>query len=164
MAKFPLFVTVVLFAIFVRNAESVRCWTCSSDLNPLCNDPFMAGQSDNSYLFRLENCDATSAVSYPYLTSSVSACKKQKKFVRGELVISRGCTWKRKDDYTNTCPSTSTSSSNEVTSFCETCDYDACNGASAVAKTLALLLAPLGLLLFNVANVGYLSPFRLLQR
>ncbi|KPJ16011.1 hypothetical protein RR48_05356 [Papilio machaon] len=103
----------------------------------------MVGQTENSYLFRLENCDATSAVSYPYLTSSISACKKQKKFVHGALVISRGCTWKRKDDYTNTCPSTSTSSANEVTSFCETCDYDGCNGAAAISKTIALVLAPL---------------------
>ncbi|CAK1586849.1 unnamed protein product [Parnassius mnemosyne] len=149
MAKFTLIVPVVLFAFFVQYGESVRCWTCSSDLNPLCNDPFLAGQTENSYLFRLENCDATSAVSYPYLTSSVSACKKQKKFVRGEMVISRGCTWKRRDDYSNTCPSTSTSSYNEVTSFCETCQYDGCNGASAITKTIALLVAPLGLLLFK---------------
>ncbi|XP_068617548.1 UPAR/Ly6 domain-containing protein crok-like [Battus philenor] len=149
MAKFTLIVPVVLLAFFFQDGEAVRCWTCSSDLNPLCNDPFLAGQSENSYLFRLENCDATSAVSYPYLTSSVSACKKQKKFVHGDLVISRGCTWKRKDDYTSTCPSTSTSSSNEVTSFCETCDYDGCNGASAITMTLAMLMAPLGLLLFK---------------
>ncbi|KOB71391.1 putative ly-6/neurotoxin superfamily member 1 [Operophtera brumata] len=132
----------------LTEGEPVRCWTCSSDLNPLCNDPFHAGNYDNSYAYRLENCDANTGATYPYLTSSKSACKKQKKYINGQQVISRGCTWKRQDDYTNTCP-TSNNGVNEVTSFCETCEYDACNGAATIGKAMALIIAPLGLLLFK---------------
>ncbi|KAI8439328.1 hypothetical protein MSG28_013155 [Choristoneura fumiferana] len=130
------------------DGESVRCWSCSSDLNHNCADPFLAGRNDNSYLLQLSNCDANTGATYPYLTSSKSACKKQTKYINGELVISRGCTWKRADDYSTSCPSTS-NGPNEITSFCETCDYDGCNGAGAVGKTIALLLAPLALLLFK---------------
>ncbi|CAG9788655.1 unnamed protein product [Diatraea saccharalis] len=143
-----LFVPVLLLAAYVQYGESVRCWTCSSDLNPLCQDPFLVGNTMDSGLFRLENCDATTGATYPYLTSSKSACKKQKKYINGLLVVSRGCTWKRQDDFTNTCPSTS-NGPNEVTYSCETCEYDGCNGAATVGKTIALLLAPLGLLLFK---------------
>ncbi|XP_072945157.1 UPAR/Ly6 domain-containing protein crok [Epargyreus clarus] len=148
MARLIALVPVFLLALFIREGEPVRCWTCSSDLNPLCNDPFTPAQAENSYLFRLENCDATTGASYPYLTSSKSTCKKQKKFINGQLVISRGCTWKRQDDYTTQCPNTS-NGPHEVTSFCETCEYDGCNSASAIGKTLALLIAPLGVLLFK---------------
>lgn len=68
--------------------------------------------------------------------------------VNGLLVITRGCTWKRQDDYYNNCPG-STNGPNEVTTYCETCEHDGCNGASAIGKTLALLVVPLGLLLFK---------------
>lgn len=68
--------------------------------------------------------------------------------VNGLLVITRGCTWKRQDDYYNNCPG-STNGPNEVTTYCETCENDGCNGASAIGKTLALLVVPLGLLLFK---------------
>ncbi|CAH0400835.1 unnamed protein product [Chilo suppressalis] len=143
-----LFVPVLLLAAYVQYGESVRCWTCSSDLNPHCADPFLVGGGiDNTY-FRLENCDANTGATYPYLTSSKSACKKQKKYINGLLVISRGCTWKRQDDFTNTCPSSS-NGPNEVTYSCETCEYDGCNGAATIGKTIALMLAPLGLLLFK---------------
>ncbi|XP_026321284.1 uncharacterized protein LOC113231266 [Hyposmocoma kahamanoa] len=148
MMNLSLFVPVLLLAVFVKDGESVRCWTCSSDLNPLCNDPFLVGRSDNSYLFRLENCDASTGATYPYLTSSKSVCKKQKKYVNGLLVVTRGCTWKRQDDYYTNCPG-STNGPNEVTTYCETCEFDGCNGASAIGKTLALLVVPLGLLLFK---------------
>ncbi|OWR49844.1 uncharacterized protein LOC116771278 [Danaus plexippus] len=148
MVKFSLLVPVLLVAVFVTRGDAVRCWTCSSDLNPYCNDPFIPSSVDNSGLFRLENCDANTGASYPYLTSSKSACKKQKKFIGGQLVVSRGCTWKRQDDYSNQCP-TSSNGHNEVTSFCETCDFDVCNGATSYGVTLALILAPLGLLLFK---------------
>ncbi|XP_063365659.1 uncharacterized protein LOC134654141 [Cydia amplana] len=149
MANLALLVPVLLVTLFIKEGESVRCWTCSSDLhNNYCSDPFMAGRIDNPYGVQLSNCDANTGATYPYLTSSKSACKKQRKYVNGELVISRGCTWKRADDYSTTCPSTS-NGPNEVTSFCETCDYDGCNGAGAIAKTAALLLAPLALLLFK---------------
>lgn len=61
--------------------EAVRCWTCSSDLNPYCNDPFLPDRApESSGLFRLEYCDASSGASYPYLASSMAACKKQKKY------------------------------------------------------------------------------------
>ncbi|KAJ0174702.1 hypothetical protein K1T71_009810 [Dendrolimus kikuchii] len=148
MAKLTLFVAVLFLAVFIKKGESVRCWTCTSDLNPLCNDPFLASRADDSYLFRLENCDANAAVSYPYLASSKSACKKQKKYINNQLVIIRGCTWKRQDDYSNVCPSSS-NNYNEVTSYCETCEYDGCNGAATIVKTMALFLAPLCLLLFK---------------
>lgn len=79
------FIQLFLFQI---PGESVRCWTCSSDLNPICNDPFRIGQRledvdyyrDSSYGFKMENCDANTGATYPYLTSSKSACKKQKKY------------------------------------------------------------------------------------
>ncbi|KAL0821669.1 hypothetical protein ABMA28_005109 [Loxostege sticticalis] len=152
MANLSLFVPVLLLAVFVQDGESVRCWTCSSDLNPYCGDPFPGSRSDyqpaSQYQFRLENCDANTGATYPYLTSSRSACKKQTKYINGQTVVSRGCTWKRSDDYSVSCPS-STNGPNEITQFCETCDYDGCNGASAIGKTIALLLAPLGVLLFK---------------
>ncbi|KAL4709012.1 hypothetical protein ACJJTC_005873 [Scirpophaga incertulas] len=147
MAKLSLLVPVVLLAMFIHEGEPVRCWTCSSDLNPHCADPFLVGNIDNSY-FRLENCDANTGATYPYLTSSKSACKKQKKYINGLLVVSRGCTWKVQNDFTSTCPSSS-NGPNEVTYFCETCDYDGCNGAATIGKTIALLLAPLSLLFFK---------------
>lgn len=68
--------------------------------------------------------------------------------VNGLLVVTRGCTWKRQDDYYTNCPG-STNGPNEVTTYCETCEQDGCNGASAIGKTLALLVVPLGLLLFK---------------
>ncbi|CAH0694547.1 unnamed protein product [Spodoptera exigua] len=148
MANLSIFVPVLLLALFIKEGEPVRCWTCSSDLNPLCNDPFLAGRSDNSYLFRLENCDANAGATYPHLTSSKSVCKKMKKYINGQLVVSRGCTWKRADDYSTQCPSAS-NGPYEVTSFCETCEYDGCNGAATISKTIALLAAPLTLLLFK---------------
>ncbi|KAI5638026.1 hypothetical protein NE865_09260 [Phthorimaea operculella] len=148
MANLALLVPVVLLAVFVQNGESVRCWTCSSDLNPFCHDPFIPQGSSSNYLFRLENCDSNTGATYPYLTSSKSACKKQKKYINGQLVVSRGCTWKRADDYSYQCPSTS-SGPNEHLSFCETCDHDACNSAVGLGKTIAILLAPLALLLFK---------------
>ncbi|KAG6438510.1 uncharacterized protein LOC115453337 [Manduca sexta] len=148
MAKLSIAVSIVLLALFVNDGEAVRCWTCSSDINPLCHDPFVAGRSDNSYLFRLENCDANAGATYPYLSSSRSVCKKQKKYIGNELVIIRGCTWKRQDDTSTACPSSS-NGPNEVPLFCETCDYDGCNGAATIGRTLALLVAPLALLLFK---------------
>lgn len=64
-------------------------------------------------------------------------------------VVIRGCTWKQnRDDYSTACPSTA-NRQNEVTSFCETCEYDGCNGAATLGTTLALLVAPLGLLIFK---------------
>ncbi|XP_013200907.2 uncharacterized protein LOC106143391 [Amyelois transitella] len=148
MAHLALLVPILLLGLFVDNGDSVRCWTCSSDLNPYCNDPFVVGYSDSNYQFRLENCDANTGATFPYLTTSRSACKKQRKYVNGQMVISRGCTWKRQDDYSSQCPSSS-NGPNEITSYCETCDYDGCNGAAAVGKTIALLMAPLALLLFK---------------
>ncbi|CAH2264719.1 jg5430 [Pararge aegeria aegeria] len=132
----------------VKSGEAVRCWSCSSDLNPYCNDPFVPSLADTSGLFSLEYCDGNTGASYPYLTTSKSACKKQKKYIGGNLVISRGCTWKRQDDYSTACAASS-SGANEVTLYCETCDRDGCNGASAVGMAMALMMAPLGLLLFK---------------
>ncbi|XP_026756463.2 uncharacterized protein LOC113516271 [Galleria mellonella] len=148
MANLTLLVPVLFLALFVEYGNSVSCWTCSSDINPFCNDPFLAGRGEYSGQFQLENCDGRTGVTFPYLSSSKSACKKQKKYVNGLLVVTRGCTWKRTDDYSNQCPNYS-SSTNEIPSFCETCDYDGCNGAATIGTTLALLLAPLGLLLFK---------------
>ncbi|XP_045500575.1 uncharacterized protein LOC123698030 [Colias croceus] len=151
MAKVAIIVPVLLFALVIKSSEAVRCWSCSSDLDPSrpdCNDPFLPGQAINPGYLRLENCDANAGATYPYLTQSKTACKKQKKIINGQLVVSRGCTWKRQDDNSNTCPTTS-NSVNEVTIFCETCDYDGCNGAGALGKTLALLLVPISLLLFK---------------
>ncbi|XP_050348005.1 uncharacterized protein LOC126771885 [Nymphalis io] len=148
MVKLLIVVPLMIVALYASDGEAVRCWTCSSDLNPYCNDPFILGRNENSGLFRLEYCDANTGATYPYLTTSKSACKKQKKYVGDQLVISRGCTWKRQDDYSNNCASSS-NGPNEVTMFCETCDYDGCNGASAITMTLALIMAPLGLLLFK---------------
>ncbi|VVC90377.1 unnamed protein product [Leptidea sinapis] len=151
MAKVALIVPALLLAIFIKKSEGVRCWSCSTDLdptNPECNDPFLPGQTLNPGYFRLENCDANAGATYPYLTSSKTACKKQKKIVNGQLVVSRGCTWKRQDDYSTTCPTTS-NGPNEVTTFCETCDYDGCNGAGAITTTLAIFLVPLSVLLFK---------------
>lgn len=68
--------------------------------------------------------------------------------VNGQLQIIRGCTWKRTEDLDNQCPSTSNSRS-ETTTYCETCEYDGCNSATTLGKTLALLVAPLTLLLFK---------------
>ncbi|CAH0720357.1 unnamed protein product, partial [Brenthis ino] len=150
MAKISIIVPVLLVALYVNSGEAVRCWTCSSDLNPYCNDPFLPDRApESSGLFRLEYCDASSGASYPYLSSSMAACKKQKKYVGSQLVVSRGCTWKRGDDYSNSCASQSSSGINEVTTFCETCTSDACNGASAIGMTMALIIAPLGVLLFK---------------
>ncbi|XP_023936791.1 uncharacterized protein LOC112044998 [Bicyclus anynana] len=148
MAKLSIFVPVLLVASFVAYGEAVRCWTCSSDLNPYCNDPFVPSLADTSGLFRLEYCDANTGATYPYLTTSKSACKKQKKYIAGNLVISRGCTWKRQDDYSTACAASSTGA-NEVTLYCETCEHDGCNGASTMGITMALIMAPLGLLLFK---------------
>ncbi|CAB3253236.1 unnamed protein product [Arctia plantaginis] len=148
MSNLRIFVPVLLLAVFIKEGEPVRCWTCSSDLNPACNDPFVPGRPDFQYVLRLENCDSNSGATYPYLASSKSVCKKQKKFINGQMVVSRGCSWKRQDDYSYQCPSYS-NGPNEITSFCETCDYDGCNGAAAVGKTIALLAAPLTLLLFK---------------
>ncbi|XP_022119455.1 uncharacterized protein LOC110996197 [Pieris rapae] len=151
MAKVAVFVPVLLFALFFKDSEAVRCWSCSTDLdptNPDCGDPFLPGHTTNTGYSRLENCDANAGATYPYLTQSKTACKKQKKIINGQLVISRGCTWKRQDDFSSTCPVAS-NGPNEVTLFCETCDYDGCNGAGAIGKTLALLLVPLSLVLFK---------------
>ncbi|XP_041982344.1 uncharacterized protein LOC121735560 [Aricia agestis] len=148
MAKLAIIVPILFFA-FVKQSEAVRCWQCSSDLNPFCNDPFNLNHLDYSGYIpaRLENCDANTGASYPYLTSSKSACKKQKKYVNGQMIISRGCTWKRSDDYSTQCPMIN--NPNEIASFCETCEYDGCNSATSIGKTVALLIAPLGLLLFK---------------
>ncbi|KAJ8706625.1 hypothetical protein PYW07_012703 [Mythimna separata] len=147
MANLSVFVPILL-ALFIKEGEPVRCWTCSSDQNPLCNDPFLAGRSDNSSLIRLENCDSNAGTTYPYLASTKSVCKKMKKYINGQLIVSRGCTWKHQDDYSTSCPRAS-NRPNEITSFCETCEYDGCNGAATVSKTITLLAAPITLLLFK---------------
>ncbi|XP_004931812.1 uncharacterized protein LOC114250462 [Bombyx mandarina] len=149
MAKLSFLVPVLLLALFVKDSEPVNCWACSSNVNPLCNDPFnIRIDTGNSYLFRLENCDKNAGATFPYLTASKSVCKKEKKYIDGELVVSRGCTWKRQDDFEVGCP-TSRNEANEVNLFCQTCDYDGCNGAATIGRTIALLLAPLSLLLLK---------------
>ncbi|CAG9111506.1 unnamed protein product [Plutella xylostella] len=147
MANLVLLVPVLLLAVMVKEGSSIRCWTCSSELDPMCNDPFLAQRPDAGYRFTLSNCDAHTGATYPYLTSSKSACKKHKQYVNGILSVTRGCTWKRSDDYSNQCPATN--SANERTVFCETCEYDGCNGASAISMTIALIAAPLTLMLFK---------------
>ncbi|XP_045451526.1 uncharacterized protein LOC123660509 [Melitaea cinxia] len=149
MVKLLIVVSLLVVALYASEGEAVRCWTCSSDMNPYCNDPYILGRGgENTGLFRLEYCDSNAGATYPYLSTSKSVCKKQKKYVGDQLIVSRGCTWKRQDDYSNNCASSS-NGPNEVTLFCETCDYDGCNGASAITMTLALIMAPLGVLLFK---------------
>ncbi|GBP74002.1 hypothetical protein EVAR_76677_1 [Eumeta japonica] len=129
--------------------ESIRCWTCSSDNDPMCQDPFRAEQNQYSNHFILTNCDANVNPNYGFSNNpSRSVCKKQKTYVNGQLITVRSCSWKARDDYTTSCPNNRA----DNYAFCETCDYDACNSASVSSYFLALLAAPLGLLLFKRTN------------
>lgn len=145
MANFAVIVSVLVIALFVNEGESLRCWSCSSEVDPSCNDPFLAnrGHSPNSYF--LTDCDRDRASSYPFLYSSKPVCSKKKIYIDGRLSVRRGCTWKKLDDYSNICPD----NAHAQYSYCETCEYDGCNSATSIGKTIALLVAPLGLLLFK---------------
>ncbi|KAG6438512.1 hypothetical protein O3G_MSEX000026 [Manduca sexta] len=129
---------VILCAL--TSVNSIKCWSCSSNIDPKCADPF-----DNS-TFPLMDCnhERISHLSDVML----SMCHKSKHKVDNELVIVRGCAWKHQNDSSTTCL-ISSNRPNEVPLYCETCDYDGCNGATTISRTLALLIAPFAPLLFK---------------
>lgn len=138
---------VVVLAVFVETGSALRCWTCSSDLDPHCNDPFNASLPLNTHRYPITNCDANVGTNYPYFAASKPACKKSRQYVNGELVVIRGCTWKHPEDTGDECP-TSTQPNYIRTTYCKTCMTDTCNGSPLPReRSLLLALVPLALVL-----------------
>lgn len=138
------FVSAILL-LFAPTALSVQCWTCASDLDPRCGDPFNATVPRGAHGYSLTNCDAPSTGaggSYPYVSSARSVCKKTKQLVNGDMTVIRACAWQMPDTPVGNCPANSGPGHIRVI-FCETCDSDACNGAINLRMIPALLIAPL---------------------
>ena len=156
MSNLAVFVPVLLLATFVRdvrtdylndalryNNATLECWTCSPTYHQNeCRDEF------SPWSILLKKCKHDPAVS---VEPGWWSCKKERRIVNGYWQYTRGCLWHTNphDIFTPQCPKYHEKSISDIPSFCEVCIYDACNGAATIGKTIALLLAPLGLLLFK---------------
>ena len=144
MSNLAVFVPVLLLATFVTDAEpKLMCWKCSSNDTYMCKDLFLNGEPYSDHLEMMDTCGAAPEASMK------AVCIKEKKYVAGEQVTTRGCSYKTEDQmYTYECPEDEEDPESEK-GFCETCNYAGCNGAATIGTTIALLLATSGLLLFK---------------
>lgn len=63
--------------VFIVTGDALRCWTCSSDLDPHCADPFNNTSPSFNLHHTLTDCNTQSSPHYSlYKTKSV--CKKIK--------------------------------------------------------------------------------------
>lgn len=147
-------VLVLSVLSFITYGDALKCWTCSSDLDPHCADPFNNTSPSFDLHHTLTDCNTQSSPHYSlYKTKSV--CKKIKQTVNGkhEAVV-RTCEWlKSEDDAVGECPPSTFNTPKYITiNYCETCDTDGCNGAENIRPTVfwtALIPAALALLLRN---------------
>ncbi|XP_077300514.1 UPAR/Ly6 domain-containing protein crok-like [Arctopsyche grandis] len=133
-----------LVTILIPSGMAIRCWTCSSDLDPRCGDTFNTTVPYGSHGYSLTDCNAqSSGGSYPYITSARSVCKKSKQLVNGDMTIIRSCAWQMPDQPVGTCTTTPSSQQIRVV-FCETCETEGCNsghGLTAIPLLAALSTA-----------------------
>ncbi|XP_069699740.1 UPAR/Ly6 domain-containing protein crok-like [Periplaneta americana] len=119
-----------LLAFAVHTGSGLRCWTCSSNSERHCGDPF------NKTYISMVDCNRDRSQHYHIQTANV-VCKKSKHLVNGEEIVMRSCEWNKDTACT---PSHHTAVQNV---FCETCSEDGCNGAFRFSTpTILTVLLP----------------------
>ena len=75
-----------LIFFFLSIGESIKCWVCRSDGDPLCADPF-----DNTS-FPISDCNKEKPLAHlPGLSSTM--CRKVRQKVNGNWRYLRSCAW-----------------------------------------------------------------------
>ncbi|KAJ3645756.1 hypothetical protein Zmor_023390 [Zophobas morio] len=155
MANFGLFLTLLL--AYVQQGWALRCWSCSSDLDSTCMDPFNATKliTQRQYFQQTNYNNQYQRNDMPILrecTNDLGQIYNQKQMCvkrvinvpYGKKIVSRECKAVSTNQAAGTCPDRS----NNV-EFCEYCEYDGCNGATGMkANVLGALAVPGVLLLF----------------
>jgi len=155
MANYVL-VIVALLGI-VHTGYSLRCWQCSSDMDAPCADHF------NTTAFRMYFRPQYQTQSTPQLMecntdpngfghmglSQRAVCMKKVQTTYGRTTYIRSCRFIHPQEPVGYCPEETTGSSTTI-EHCSYCDYDGCNGANTVSKSVLAIIIPgllLGLLL-----------------
>ncbi|RZB40459.1 hypothetical protein BDFB_004506 [Asbolus verrucosus] len=156
MLHLGLFLTVLFVA--VQNGWALRCWSCSSDLDPSCRDYFNATklQQQRSYFQQVNyNNQYQGGNTMPMLTdcsNNLGQVFGQKQVCVKEIInqpygktsISRHCQSVSNQQEVGTCPNMG-----RDREFCEYCDSDGCNAAAGLkANVLAAMAVPCVLLFF----------------
>ena len=157
MSNLAVFVPVLLLATFVRdvrtdylndvlryNNATLMCWTCSPTHYQIeCRDDVF-----HAWKPLLKKCEHDPSVP---VEPGWWSCKKERRIVNGYWQYTRGCLWHTnpREIFSAQCPKYDDTSVSDIPSLCEVCVSDGCNGAATIGKTIALLLAPLGLLLIK---------------
>lgn len=156
MVRLELIVT--LFFAYLHNGYALRCWSCSSDLDMSCMDPFNSTKmlQHRNYFQQVNNNNQYSRNDMPILrecTNELGQIYNQKQMCvkrvinvpYGKKIVSRECKDVSTNQVTGTCPD---KSGNANVEFCEYCDYDGCNAASGMRlNLLAAIAVPSALLL-----------------
>lgn len=146
-------VVLCIVAFSAQAGNGLRCWSCTTDGNRNCGDPF------NRTFFQLHDCDYNRSPS-TYNQPSTPICKKQKQILNGQELVIRSCVY---DKEMACIPSSAHSSVKDV--FCDTCNEDGCNTAHSVTPATLTALLPatmwaiaakiLWLPLHSISNLSY---------
>ncbi|CAH0390220.1 unnamed protein product [Bemisia tabaci] len=127
---------IFLVAVCFLNqpVEGIKCWQCSTDVDPRCGEPF------NHTQFTLTDCDRERTHS-AYLQDH-AVCRKSIHRINDERVIIRSCSWEPDNKNVEGPCSPSSSPSYIKVEFCETCNTDACNKAPTLRESIIAIVLP----------------------
>ncbi|XP_068081351.1 UPAR/Ly6 domain-containing protein crok [Anabrus simplex] len=112
---------LLILLVNIHNGSALRCWTCTSDTNPDCNDPFEETSPGPIACIPPRTQPDKMPGLYP-------VCTKARIHVNElESVVIRQCEWVS-DSYPNICENHPGLPQHSHMEFCESCRGDGCNG------------------------------------
>ncbi|CAH2264725.1 jg5432 [Pararge aegeria aegeria] len=136
------YITISVFLVLCSTANvfGIKCWSCQSDTDPKCADPF-----DNTTV-PITNCMKEDG-KWPM-------CRKIRQKVDGEWRISRGCALlDRSEIYSDRRLCLKQTESNEtIIEDCSCLDRDGCNSSGIISPMPFMMLISVSIVYYKMLN------------
>lgn len=136
MSPLGVFAVCLVALAALQPAASLRCWSCDSQNDYSCDDPFRTTNR-----FALIECDSRPGSGGPAYYHGYPICRKVRQRIDGRSLVIRSCGWVDPNDGGRSACTQLSTPGYIHQEYCSICNSDGCNPAVRHSGSMAALLA-----------------------